>query len=185
MMTVIVAGVSGCGKTTVGELLAERLSQQRDCGVRTDVRAPRWQFIDGDSLHPEANVAKMARGEPLTDADRAPWLRRIGSRIDAEEAAGHRSVVACSALKRRYRAELLGGRPSARMAFLMIDYEVACERLKARRGHFFDASLLGSQFAALEPPAPDEDRVVSVPVRDQPEATVSDVLRALGLVASS
>src|ERR1700761_2881916 len=107
MMTVIVAGVSGSGKSTVGELLAERLD---------------WQFIDGDSLHPAANIAKMARGEPLTDADRAPWLRRIGERIDAEEEAGRHSVVACSALKRRYRTELLRGRPDAWMAFLMIDY---------------------------------------------------------------
>jgi len=117
MMTVIVAGVSGSGKSTVGELLAERLD---------------WQFIDGDSLHPAANIAKMARGEPLTDADRAPWLRRIGERIDAEEEAGRHSVVACSALKRRYRTELLRGRPDAWMAFLMIDYEAACERLAAR-----------------------------------------------------
>jgi gluconokinase len=167
-MTVIVAGVSGSGKTTVGELLAERLG---------------WQFIDGDSLHPPANIAKMAHGEPLTDADRAPWLRRIGERIDAGQAAGRRTVVACSALKRRYRAELVSGRPDVWMAFLMIDYEVARERLAARRGHFFDAGLLSSQFAALEQPVPGEDRVVPVPVRDQPEATVSEIIRRLDLVA--
>jgi gluconokinase len=165
-MTVIVAGVSGSGKTTVGELLAERLG---------------WQFIDGDSLHPAANIAKMSRGEPLTDADRAPWLRRIGERIDAEERAGQRSVVACSALKRRYRAELLGGRPEAWMAFLMIDYDVACDRLAARRGHFFDATLLGTQLSALEPPGPDEDRVIPVPVRDEPGQVVDEIINCLHL----
>ena len=167
-MTVIVAGVSGCGKTTVGELLAERLG---------------WQFIDGDALHPEANIAKMARGEPLTDADRAPWLRRIGARIDAEQQAGRRSVVACSALKRDYRDELLGGRPDVRMAFLVIDHAVAAQRLAARRGHFFDARLLGSQFAALELPGPDEVQVVPVPVRDGPEETTDEIIGDLGLVA--
>ena len=163
-MTVIVAGVSGSGKSTVGELLAERLD---------------WQFIDGDSLHPAANIAKMARGEPLTDADRAPWLRRIGERIDAEEEAGRHSVVACSALKRRYRTELLRGRPDAWMAFLMIDYEAACERLAARRGHFFDAALLGTQFSALEAPAADEDRVVPVPVLGGPSEVAEAVIGRL------
>jgi gluconokinase len=169
-MTVIVAGVSGCGKSTVGELLAERLG---------------WQFIDGDSLHPGANIAKMAHGEPLTDADRAPWLRLIGERIDAEEAAGRQSVVACSALKRRYRSELLGGRPDVWMAFLIVDYDVVYERLAARRGHFFDARLIGTQFAALELPDPGESRVVPVRVRDQPDQTVGEIMRELGLVAST
>jgi gluconokinase len=166
-MTVIVAGVSGCGKTTVGELLAERLG---------------WQFIDGDSLHPAANIAKMSHGEPLTDQDRTPWLRRIGERIDAEQAAGRRSVVACSALRRRYRAELLAGRPDVWMAFLMIDYQVARQRLAARRGHFFDAGLLDSQFAALELPGSDEDRVVPVPVHDEPGKVVDEIIRCLHLL---
>ncbi len=169
-MTVIVAGVSGSGKTTVGELLAERLG---------------WQFTDGDSLHPAANIAKMAHGEPLTDEDRAPWLHRIGERIDADEGAGRRSVVACSALRRQYRAELLRDRPETWMAFLMIGYDAACERLAARRGHFFDAALLGTQFSALERPGPDEERVVQVPVRDEPDQVASEIIDGLHLVIPS
>ncbi len=160
------AGVSGSGKTTAGGLLAERLG---------------WQFVDGDSLHPAANIAKMARGEPLTDADRAPWLRRIGDRIDAEEAAGRHSVIACSALKRQYRTELLGGRPEVRMVFLALDYGVAHQRLAARSGHFFDASLLGSQFTALEPPAPEEARVLTVSARAEPAQIATEIIRDLGL----
>jgi gluconokinase len=174
MMTVIVAGVSGSGKTTIGELLAERLSRG----------GPGWQFIDGDSLHPAANIAKMSRGEPLTDQDREPWLHRIGERIDAEEEAGRHSVVACSALKRQYRAKLLGGRPDAWMAFLMIDYQAACERLAARRGHFFDATLLGTQFSALEPPQSDEERVIPVPVLGEPLKVVQEIISRLDLDVS-
>jgi gluconokinase len=167
VLTVIVAGVSGSGKTTVGGALAERL---------------RWQFIDGDSLHPAANIAKMARGEPLTDADRIPWLRSIGDRIDAGEAAGRHSVIACSALKRHYRTELLGGRPETWMTFLVIDYAAARLRLAARSGHFFDASLLGSQFTALEPPTAEEPRVLRVSARAEPAQIVTEIIRDLCLV---
>jgi len=148
-MIVIVAGVSGSGKTTVGELLAARLS---------------WPFIDGDSLHPKANVAKMARGIPLTDADRMPWLRAIGAWIDGQLVLGQPGIVACSALKRNYRDELLDHRPDVVIAFLLISASVVTDRLAARHGHFFDADLLGSQFAALEQPGPREDRVLPVPV---------------------
>jgi gluconokinase len=163
---VIVAGVSGSGKTTVGGLLARRLG---------------WPFVDGDSLHPRSNVAKMASGVPLTDEDRMPWLAAIGRWIDGQLARDQPGVVACSALKRAYRAELRDGRPSVLMAFLMIDQEVAVRRMAARKGHFFSAALLGSQFAALEPPATDETRVVPVPAGDQPADTVDEVVRRLGL----
>ncbi len=135
-MIVIVAGVSGSGKTTVGSLLASELG---------------WPYTDGDSLHPPANVAKMASGQPLTDADRAPWLAAVGSWVDGQIARGASGIVACSALKRQYRRTLLDQRPGAVVAFLLIDYEVAASRLAARRGHFFDPELLGSQFADLEP----------------------------------
>src|SRR5579862_3289781 len=118
-MIVIVAGVSGSGKTTVGELLAARLS---------------WPFIDGDSLHPAANVAKMASGIPLTDADRMPWLRAIGTWIDGQLALDQPGIVACSALKRRYRDELLDHRPGVVIAFLLISASVAAARLAARHG---------------------------------------------------
>lgn len=165
-MIVIVAGVSGSGKTTVGSLLASELG---------------WPYADGDSLHPPANVAKMASGQPLTDADRVPWLAAIGSWIDARLAHGEAGVLACSALKRRYRAALLDGRPSVTMAFLLIDYEVAASRLAARRDHFFRPELLASQFTDLEPPADDEADVVSVPVVGGPQELVAEILRRLGV----
>lgn len=165
-MIVIVAGVSGSGKTTVGSLLASELG---------------WPYVDGDSLHPPANVAKMASGQPLTDADRSPWLAAVGSWIDGQVARDAPGIVACSALKRQYRRTLLGHRPSAVVAFLLIDYDVAASRLAARRGHFFDPDLLVSQFADLEPPAGDEPQVVPVPVRDSPQQTAADVVHRLGI----
>ncbi|HUD38249.1 MAG TPA: gluconokinase [Streptosporangiaceae bacterium] len=165
---VIVAGVSGSGKTTVGELLAARLG---------------WQFTDGDALHPAANIAKMASGQPLTDQDRAPWLRRIGEVIDAELTAGLSLVVACSALKRRYRTELLSQRPEAWMAFLLIGLDEACRRLGRRRGHFFEPDLVSSQFAALEEPGQDEARVVPVPVTGPPGEVTDEIVGRLALRA--
>lgn len=165
-MIVIVAGVSGSGKSTVGALLAGRLG---------------WPFIDADLLHPPANIAKMTRGEPLTDEDRLPWLRAIGEHMDEQIAAGGSALVACSALKRSYRDLLLGGRPEARIVFLQIDEEVAARRLAARHGHFFNPGLIDSQFADLEPPRPDETGVVIVPVGDRPEATADEIIRRLRL----
>jgi carbohydrate kinase (thermoresistant glucokinase family) len=167
-LIVIVAGVSGSGKTTVGEMLAARLS---------------WPFIDGDSLHPQANVAKMAGGIPLTDADRMPWLRAIGTWIDGQQALEQPGIVACSALKRRYREELLDHRPDAVIAFLLISASVATDRLAARHGHFFDADLLGSQFAVLEQPGPKEDRVIPIPVTAtvSPAGLVDQIIARLGL----
>ncbi len=137
----IVAGVSGSGKTTIGALLAGRL---------------RWQFADADTFHPEANVAKMRAGTPLTDADREPWLRAITSWIDERIAAGQSAVVTCSALKRAYRDFLLDGRPAAVMVFLRVSRETLEQRLTSRPDHFFPEKLLESQLDTLEPPAPDE-----------------------------
>jgi gluconokinase len=162
----IVAGVSGSGKSTVGALVAGRLG---------------WPFTDGDSLHPEANVAKMAAGVSLTDEDRMPWLRAIGAWMDEQIRLHEPGLVACSALKRTYRDLLLAERPSARMAFLVIGQEAAARRLSARHGHFFDPDLLDSQFADLEPPGPAESSVVTVPVKGRPEEIAGAVLRALGL----
>jgi gluconokinase len=167
---VIVAGVSGSGKSTVGKLLAARLG---------------WPFTDGDLLHPEANIARMARGEPLTDEDRMPWLRAIGENMDERIAHDQPAILACSALKRRYRDLLLAGRPAARIAFLQIDRDVAASRLAGRHGHFFDPDLLDSQFADLEPPARDETSVLAVPVRDQPQVTADEIVRRLGLDAAA
>jgi gluconokinase len=169
-MIVILAGVSGCGKTTVGNLLAARLG---------------WPFVDGDSLHPPSNLAKMSSGVPLTDEDREPWLAAIGQWIDTQLASEQPGVVASSALRRSYRATLLDGRPSVVMAFLTVDQQVAAQWMAARRDHFFSAALLSSQFAALEPPTPDEPRVVPVEVRGQPADTVDEIVRRLHLMPAA
>ncbi len=146
-MILIVAGVSGSGKTTIGALLAGRLQ---------------WRFADADTFHPEANIAKMRAGIPLTDADREPWLQAITGWMDERIAAGQSAVVTCSALKRAYRDRLLTGRPTARMVFLQVSRAELEQRLLARHGHFFPEKLLDSQLAAFEPPAPGE-RVQTVP----------------------
>jgi gluconokinase len=160
-MILIVAGVSGSGKTTVGALLAGRLG---------------WQFADADAFHPAANVAKMAAGIPLTDADRQPWLHAITAWMDERIALGASAVVTCSALKRAYRDDLLRGRPQARMIFLSVDREEVARRLAARHGHFFPSGLLSSQFDALEPPQPDEPRVTVVPSGPDPQETVTAII---------
>ena len=133
---VIVMGVSGAGKTTVGRALALRLG---------------WEFIEGDDFHPPANVAAMAGGHPLTDADRAPWLAAIRTRIEQIMKAGDHAVIACSALKHAYR-RVLAGQDSDAVRFVQLDVprEVLEERLRHRHGHFMPASLLDSQLATLE-----------------------------------
>jgi gluconokinase len=131
-MIVVVMGVSGAGKTTVGEALARALG---------------WPFVEADELHPAANVDKMRRGEPLDDADRAPWLAAVAARMRALDDG----VVACSALRERYRAALRV-RPDVRFAFLDVPRDVLAERLAQRRGHFMPPSLLPSQLATLERP---------------------------------
>jgi gluconokinase len=141
LMIVVVAGVSGSGKTTVGTLLAQRLG---------------WEFADGDAFHPPQNVARMQAGQPLTDADREPWLDSIGTWMDRQAAAGVSAVVTCSALRRAYRERLLGGRPGSRMVFLLLTRADGEKRLAARAGHFFPPALLDSQLATLEPPQRDE-----------------------------
>jgi gluconokinase len=163
-MILIVAGVSGSGKTTVSALLAGRLG---------------WQFADADAFHPAANVAKMRAGIPLTDADRWPWLHAIGAWMDERIARGESAVVTCSALRRAYRDALLGGRPQARMVFLGVDQEEAARRMAVRHGHFFGPGLAGSQFDALEPPQPDEPRVTVVPSGHDPEQTVTAIIAVI------
>ncbi|MGN7798261.1 gluconokinase, partial [Leifsonia sp. 22587] len=136
---VVVMGVSGSGKTTVGELLAERL------GV---------PFVDGDALHPPANVAKMASGTPLTDEDRIPWLREVGRTLASTGPDG--VVVACSALKRAYRDLIRAEAPAAVFAELDGTRELLAARMSERPGHFMPVSLLDSQLATLEPLQSDE-----------------------------
>jgi carbohydrate kinase (thermoresistant glucokinase family) len=161
---IVLMGVTSSGKTTVGTLLAERL------GV---------PFAQGDAYHPAANVAKMARGEPLDDADRLPWLRAIAADIGRWIDAGEGAVVGCSALKRAYRDILRGGRPEVRFVHLQGDPELIRERMAGRRGHYMPVTLLPSQLATLEPPAPDEDAIV-VDVGGTPEAIADAVLARLG-----
>jgi gluconokinase len=131
-MIVVVMGVSGAGKSTVGGALAAALG---------------WPFVEADELHPPANVAKMARGEPLDDADRAPWLEAVATRMRALDDG----VVACSALRERYR-DVLRVRPDVRFVLLDVPRALLEERLKKRRGHFMPRSLLDSQLATLEHP---------------------------------
>lgn len=162
-MIMLLMGVSGCGKTTVGEQLAERLG---------------WPYQEGDALHPPANVAKMAGGMPLTDADRLPWLAAVAAWIDTRRAAGESGVVSCSALKRAYRQLLVGDRPDVRLVYLQGTRDQLAERLAARTGHFMPAGLLDSQLATLEEPtAAEQPLVVTI---DQPvEAIVTAIAGAV------
>src|ERR1700685_477889 len=162
-MILIVAGVSGSGKTTVGAMLAARLG---------------WRFADADEFHPAANIEKMRAGVPLTDDERWPWLQAIGAWMDERVARDESAVVTCSALKRSYRDMLLRGRPQARMVFLAADRQVLARRLAARHGHFFPQQLLGTQLADLELPQPDEHVVTIVPA-DDPADTVTTIIAVL------
>ncbi|TYB47722.1 gluconokinase [Actinomadura chibensis] len=163
---IIVAGVAGSGKTTVGRILGERLG---------------WDYAEADVFHTEAAIEKMRSGHPLTDADRFPWLRAIAAWIDDRLATGRPGVVSCSALKRRYRELLVDGRTGVRMVMLDGDRDTIAARMRAREGHFFDVALLDTQFAALERPSPDE-HVLILPVTATPEETVTRILTALDLV---
>lgn len=161
----VVIGVSGSGKSTVGTLLAERLG---------------WPFIDGDDLHTPDQIAKMQAGTALDDRDRAPWLARVASWIDARLAAGENGVIVCSALKRAYRDVLVRGRANVRIVDLRGSRAVIAERLSRRRGHFMPPRLLDSQLAALEVPGPDENPI-SVGIDNSPDdiaATIAVRLEA-------
>jgi gluconokinase len=136
-MMVIVMGVSGAGKSTVGEALATHLG---------------WDFLDADEFHPPENVAKMASGIPLVDADRWPWLDILNSELRTREAAGGNAVLACSALKEAYRVRLLGGLGKVRLVFMHADIGFIGARIATRKHKYMPASLLESQFAALEAP---------------------------------
>jgi gluconokinase len=160
---VIVMGVSGSGKSTIGTLLAGHL---------------RWEFQDGDWFHPTANVDKMHRGIPLTDEDRWPWLRSIAEWIDKTRGAGRHAVIACSVLKRRYRAILIGERADVRLVYLKGDEALIARRLATRHEHFMPASLLHSQFAALEEPDADENPII-VSIAPRPSEIVAQIVSAL------
>ena len=156
----VVMGVSGSGKTTIANEIAARLG---------------WGVIEGDALHPAANIEKMSHGIPLTDEDRWPWLRAIAKAID-ETLAGHQSaVVACSTLKRSYRDILIGQRRDVDLIYLKGSFALISERMALRKGHFMPPALLKSQFDTLEEPGPDEHPIVA-DVAPPPEAIVDDII---------
>ena len=160
---VVVIGVSGSGKTTVAKLLATALF---------------CQFQEGEALHPAGNVEKMRAGVALTDADRAPWLKKIAEVIDGWRNRGESAVLACSALKRSYRNIIIGDRPGVALVYLSGSQDLIRRRMAGRRGHFMPAALLDSQFAALEEPTPDE-RPIDVDVDREPTAIVAEIVDRL------
>jgi gluconokinase len=164
---VIVMGVAGSGKTTIGKALAAALG---------------WAYGEGDTFHPPANVAKMANGTPLTDEDRWPWLDAIASWMADRIGEGRSAVVACSALKRAYRDRLRVAAPDLRLVFLEVPRDELESRVAERSEHFFPRALLGSQLAALEPPQPDE-RAIAIPAALAPARIVAEVIERLGVPA--
>jgi gluconokinase len=161
----IVMGVSGSGKSTIAETLAERIG---------------WRCEDGDKFHPASNIAKMSAGHPLTDEDRWPWLQAIADEIDRLCKAGERAVIACSALKRAYRDVLVHGRNDVRIVYLEGTQQLIADRLAKRKGHFMPAGLLESQFATLEPPSR-EEHPLTASIDATVDAIVDDIVRQLGI----
>jgi gluconokinase len=165
-MVLIIFGVSGAGKTTIGELLARELS---------------WRFLEADDFHPAANIEKMRSGRPLTDEDRWPWLERLREQIKMCLTAGENAVLACSALKRAYRQHLrIGG--DVKLVFLRGDYQLISEQLRHRHGHFMNPGLLRSQFDDLEEPQPDE-HVLTIELGRTPQELVDEIETKLHLAS--
>lgn len=160
---VVLMGVSGCGKSTVGEGLAARLG---------------WRFVEGDSLHPARNVAKMAAGQPLDDQDRAGWLDALSVQLAGARSAGEGLVISCSALKRSYRDRLRAGDPQALFVHLAGSRERIAQRLAARTHLYMPPSLLDSQFADLQPPGLDE-QALSLDVEQSPAQLMAAIVHHL------
>jgi gluconokinase len=158
-------GVSGCGKSTIGAMLAFSLQ---------------WKFEDADRFHPASNIDKMHKGIPLTDDDRWPWLEAIAGWIDKTRRSGGHGVIACSVLKRPYRDVLIGGRADVALVYLKGDETLIARRISVRHEHFMPRSLLHSQFEALEEPNRDENPI-TVSIEPQTHEIVSQILSALGI----
>ena len=156
----IVMGVAGSGKTTVGEALARHLG---------------WNFYDADAFHPAANIEKMANGTPLTDSDRAPWLAALHSLISTSLKENRPGVLACSALKESYRRKLLEGNDGVQIVYLKGSYDLIWSRLSRRKDHYMKPQMLQSQFETLEEPADALTLDVSLPVAD----LVGEILKRL------
>ena len=167
-MVIIIFGVSGAGKTTVGELLARELG---------------WHFYEADDFHSRANIAKMRRGLPLTDEDRWPWLEDLRELIKRYVAANENAVLACSALKRVYRKHLRVS-VEVKLVFLRGDYALVAEQLRHRRGHFMDPGLLRSQFADFEESEPEEE-VLTIELGRPPHELVEQIETKLRLTSES
>jgi gluconokinase len=164
---VIVFGVSGAGKTTIGKLLAQELG---------------WRFYEADDFHSQANIEKMRSGIPLTDEDRWPWLENLRQLTKRSLEAGENAVLACSALKRAYR-ERLRVSDEVKFVFLRGDYALIEKQLRQRRGHFMNPELLRSQFADLEEPGPDEN-ALTIELGRTPEEIVEEIKTKLHLVSN-
>jgi gluconokinase len=163
MTVLVMMGVSGSGKTTVAKGVADRLG---------------WQMLEGDKLHPPANIAKMSAGTPLTDEDRWPWLHAIAAAIDDWRANGVSGIVACSALKRAYRDILIGPRPDVVLVYLQGSHDLIAKRMAARHGHFMPPGLLDSQFATLEEPG-DAERPIVASIAAPPDAICTTIIEKL------
>ncbi|EKO3871173.1 gluconokinase [Vibrio harveyi] len=161
--SVVVMGVCASGKTTIGEHLAKKLGRK---------------FIDGDDLHPRANIQKMASGQPLNDDDRKPWLERIRDAAYSLESKNEHGIIVCSALKKIYRDQIREGNENVTFLFLDGSKELILERMRARQGHFMKENMVNSQFEALERPE-NEPRTIFVSI----DATIEDVVsNAVGLI---
>ena len=165
----VIMGVSGAGKSTIAEELAARLG---------------WSFMEGDTLHPKVNVAKMHAGIPLTDADRLPWLERVAAWIDGQRARKQPGIITCSALRRSYRRIIIGDRPEVRLVYLRGGRDLIARHLAERDGHFMPASLLQSQIDTLEEPGPEEDPL-TVDVGPPASKVAETIIRLLGASATA
>ncbi|HET9834790.1 MAG TPA: gluconokinase [Rhodanobacteraceae bacterium] len=160
----VIMGVSGSGKSTVGDALATRMG---------------WPYTEGDAFHPQANIAKMAAGKPLDDADRQPWLAAIADWMDVQAQAKQPGVIGCSALKRRYRDFLRKNRPQVWFLYLRVPRGILQRRLETRHHEYMPPSLLDSQLATLEEPASDEPRCIALDAADGVQSTLAAALQAV------